>query len=289
MGMTSMPTNRMASQAFALPNEEALLGATNLYKTYRKGSVEVPVLRGVDFRVEPGEFLAIIGQSGSGKSTLLHLLGLLDKPDSGEVWFEGERIDNLPRRRRDGIRNQLLGMIFQAYHLLPELSALENVLAPAMIQHGVFSYWSARNKLRERAAELLSTVGLEHRMSHKPRELSGGEMQRTAIARALMNQPRVLLADEAYGKPRPSYGPGGPFFAPRAEPGARVDCRYGDPRSKSCRASRPDSHARRGTSGFHCFVIAAAASLILVGTKSLNSLGASPCPGVVGLLKSSHS
>ncbi|MEM9186333.1 MAG: ABC transporter ATP-binding protein, partial [Planctomycetota bacterium] len=145
------------------------------------------------------EMLAVVGQSGSGKSTLLHLLATLDKPDEGSVLFEGNRIDNLPARGRDILRNRHLGMIFQAYHLMPELTALENVLAPAMIRHGVFSYVSQRKRLRAQARALLERVGLGDRVKHKPRELSGGEMQRTAIARALMSGPRLLLADEPTG------------------------------------------------------------------------------------------
>lgn len=177
----------------------AMLQARQLVKSYRKGKLEVPVLRGVDFNVEPGEFVAIVGQSGSGKSTLLHLLGTLDAPDQGEIRFEGNRIDNLPAASRDLLRNKYIGMIFQFYHLLPELSMVENVVAPMMIAHGVFSYWFRRKQFRERAEKLLEMVGLSHRLTHMPRELSGGEMQRTAIARALMHQPRVLLADEPTG------------------------------------------------------------------------------------------
>jgi len=175
------------------------LSATALHKSYHKGNVEIPVLRGVDLSVEQGEFLSIMGQSGSGKSTLLHLLGTLDAPDSGEVCFDGRRIDNLPVHQRDLLRNQSFGMIFQFYHLLPELSALENVLAPLLISHGVWSYFRERKQLTERARHLLDMVGLSHRLKHKPRELSGGEMQRTAIARALMAEPVVLLADEPTG------------------------------------------------------------------------------------------
>ncbi|MEM6654510.1 MAG: ABC transporter ATP-binding protein [Planctomycetota bacterium] len=176
-----------------------LLHATDLYKTYRNGAVGTPVLQGVDLHVRAGEMLAVVGQSGSGKSTLLHLLATLDKPDAGEVRFEGHRIDNLPRRGRDVLRNRHLGMIFQAYHLMPELDALENVLLPAMIRHGVLGYWAKRGRLRERARELLNTVGLGHRLTHKPRQLSGGEQQRVAIARSLMPGPKLLLADEPTG------------------------------------------------------------------------------------------
>ncbi|MEN1679236.1 MAG: ABC transporter ATP-binding protein [Planctomycetota bacterium] len=176
-----------------------LLVAEDLFKTYRKGPVGVPVLQGVNLTVRQGEFVAVIGQSGSGKSTLLHLLGTLDRPDSGEVRFEGNRIDNLPAAGRDILRNRHIGMIFQAYHLMPELSALENVLAPAMIRFGVMSYLKRRRQIRRRGEELLERVGLGHRCRHKPREMSGGEMQRVAIARSLMSCPRLLLADEPTG------------------------------------------------------------------------------------------
>ena len=178
---------------------ETLLAARKLQKSYRKGRVEVPVLKGVDFSVRPGEFVAIVGQSGSGKSTLLHLLGTLDAPDAGEVHFEGNRIDNLPARGRDVLRNKYFGMIFQFYHLLPELSTLENVLAPIMIRYGVWNYFWHRREHVERAKALIALVGLSHRLTHNPRELSGGEMQRTAIARALITQPKLLLADEPTG------------------------------------------------------------------------------------------
>jgi lipoprotein-releasing system ATP-binding protein len=179
--------------------QSAILSATGLVKSYRKGKHEVPVLKGVDFAIEPGEFVAVVGQSGCGKSTLLHLLGTLDAPDAGEIHFEGNRIDNLPARGRDVLRNKHFGMIFQFYHLLPELSTLENVLTPIMIRHGVFSYWRHKREHTGRAKELLDLVGLSHRLTHRPRELSGGEMQRAAIARALVAQPRLLLADEPTG------------------------------------------------------------------------------------------
>ena len=177
----------------------ALLSARGLVKSYRKAKLVVPVLKGVDFSVREGGFVAVVGQSGCGKSTLLHLLGTLDAPDAGEIHFQGQRIDNLGSRSRDGLRNEKFGMIFQFYHLLPELSTLENVLAPVMIRYGVFSYWRRKTEHIERAKELLDLVGLGHRLTHKPRELSGGEMQRAAIARALIAQPKLLLADEPTG------------------------------------------------------------------------------------------
>jgi lipoprotein-releasing system ATP-binding protein len=176
-----------------------LLSATRLEKSYRKGKLVVPVLKGVDFQIRQRGFVAVVGQSGCGKSTLLHLLGTLDGPDAGEIRFQGERIDNLAPRSRDVLRNQHFGMIFQFYHLLPELSTLENVLAPVMIRYGVFNYWRHKREHLLRAKELLDMVGLGHRLTHKPRELSGGEMQRAAIARALIAQPKLLLADEPTG------------------------------------------------------------------------------------------
>ncbi|MFO0964295.1 MAG: ABC transporter ATP-binding protein [Gemmataceae bacterium] len=179
--------------------DQPLLWATGLRKSYRKYKQEIEVLRGLDIDVHEGEFLSVVGASGSGKSTMLHLLGALDKPDAGGIYLEGRRIDNLSGAERDQLRNRTFGFIFQFYHLLPELSALENVLVPQMISHGVFSWFGRRRALRERAAELLDRVGLGHRLKHRPRELSGGELQRAAVARALINQPRILLADEPTG------------------------------------------------------------------------------------------
>src|SRR5579871_6586243 len=173
-----------------------LLSAVDLHKTYRKHAIKVPVLRGVELAVQSGEFLSIVGQSGSGKSTLLHLLGTLDQPDQGQIALEGQRIDNLPRSQRDKLRNQTFGFIFQFYHLLPELTTLENVLMPHLIAHSVLSWFGARRELRQQAEALLERVGLGQRLHHKPRELSGGEMQRAAIARALVSKPRLLFADE---------------------------------------------------------------------------------------------
>jgi lipoprotein-releasing system ATP-binding protein len=191
--------NSASDQPRAPSPKPPLLSATGLEKSYRKGKLEVPVLKGVDFAVREGELTAIVGQSGCGKSTLLHLLGTLDAPDAGEIHFEDQRIDNLPARARDVLRNRHFGMIFQFYHLLPELSTLENVLAPIMIRCGVWSYWREKRRHTERAKVLLEMVGLSHRLTHKPRELSGGEMQRAAIARALIADPKLLLADEPTG------------------------------------------------------------------------------------------
>jgi lipoprotein-releasing system ATP-binding protein len=176
-----------------------LLGAVGLEKAYRKYKIQTEVLRGLDLEVRQGEFLSVVGASGSGKSTLLHLLGVLDRPDKGRILLDDQRIDNLPAGRRDQLRNQTFGFIFQFYHLLPEFTALENVLMPQMIAHSVLSWLGKRRELRHRAVEMLDRVGLGHRLNHRPRELSGGEMQRAAVARALINRPRVLFADEPTG------------------------------------------------------------------------------------------
>jgi lipoprotein-releasing system ATP-binding protein len=176
-----------------------MLVADNLYKSYRRHADAVKVLQGLNLAVAAGEFLSVVGASGSGKSTLLHLLGTLDAPDAGAIYLDGRRIDNLRGRERDELRNRTFGFIFQFYHLLPELSALDNVLMPAYVGHSVVGWWKARREWRRRAEEVLHRVGLGHRIKHKPRELSGGEMQRAAVARALLARPRVLLADEPTG------------------------------------------------------------------------------------------
>lgn len=179
--------------------DTSVMSVTGLFKSYGKGAVQVPVLKGVDLEIEEGGFTAIIGQSGSGKSTLLHLLGTLDAPDSGEIYFRDQRIDNLPPRQQEYLRNREFGLIFQFYHLLPELTTLENVLIPRMVQDGFFRYLKNKRSYRKRAIELLEMVGLSHRLTHKPSQLSGGEMQRTAIARSLISDPSILLADEPTG------------------------------------------------------------------------------------------
>lgn len=176
-----------------------ILQARGLVKSYRKDRLEVPVLQGVDLDIMAGQVTAMVGRSGSGKSTLMHLLATLDQPDGGEVLYQGQRIDNASRARRDAYRNRQIGIIFQFYHLLPELSALENVLVPTMIGRSLWAYAKQRRENRRRATALLERVGLGHRSQHKPREMSGGEMQRAAIARALMSDPAVLLADEPTG------------------------------------------------------------------------------------------
>lgn len=176
-----------------------LMVVSNLKKGYVKAKKLIPVLQGVDLTARQGELLAIVGQSGSGKSTLLHLMGTLDAPDSGTIHFDGQRIDNLSSAQRDVLRNHFIGMIFQFYHLIPEMTTLENVLAPLMIRESFLGYWRKKREYVARAKELLSLVGLSHRLKHRPNELSGGEMQRASIARALISNPRILLADEPTG------------------------------------------------------------------------------------------
>lgn len=177
----------------------AMLETRQVRKRYQSGSTTLEVLRGVDFKLPREGFTAVVGQSGSGKSTLLHLMGLLDAPDGGEVLLEGRRIDNLPAVERDRLRNTAIGMVFQAYHLLPELTAVENVLTPLLIRHSIWNWFSRRQQARREAEELLDRFGLAGRLHHRPRQLSGGEMQRVAIARALITKPQVLLADEPTG------------------------------------------------------------------------------------------
>jgi len=164
-----------------------------LVKTYRDANRELQILRGIDLEILEGEILAISGPSGVRKSTLLHLIGTLDRPTSGEILFRDKALTSLSRRAINRIRNEEIGFVFQFYHLLPEFTALENVMMPAICK-------GARRKVcKDRAAESLRKVGLEDRMTHKPGELSGGEQQRVAIARALFNNPSVVLADEPTG------------------------------------------------------------------------------------------
>lgn len=197
--VSKFPAQKLVLSRETLAMSEPHIAAFSVEKAYRKGDHQVPVLHGVDASVRKGEFLSIVGQSGSGKSTLLHLLGLLDAPDVGEIQLDGQRIDDLPARTRDELRNRVFGFVFQFYHLLPELSLMENVLSPLMIRHSIWGYWKRRREYQDRAREMINRVGLGHRLTHKPSELSGGEMQRAAIARALVAHPEILLADEPTG------------------------------------------------------------------------------------------
>ncbi|MGZ4963667.1 MAG: ABC transporter ATP-binding protein, partial [Limisphaerales bacterium] len=160
---------------------------------YIMGARRLDVLRGVSLSVHRGEFLALRGASGAGKSTLLHLLGGLDLPNDGDVIFDNQNLRQLPRNKLTELRNRRVGFVFQAYHLLPELSAIENVMLPARMARVAF------DTVVPRARHLLERVGLGQRMEHRPYELSGGEQQRVAIARALINEPDLVLADEPTG------------------------------------------------------------------------------------------
>lgn len=172
---------------------ELVLEARKLGKTYTEGPLEVEVLKEVSLSVARADKIAIIGSSGSGKSTLLHLLGGLDVPSTGEVLVTGKNISAMSGKQRGRLRNQSVGMIYQFHHLLPEFTALENVAMPSLISG------TDIDKASEAAASLLDRVGLGKRKEHKPGEMSGGERQRTAIARALINQPALVLADEPTG------------------------------------------------------------------------------------------
>jgi ABC-type lipoprotein export system ATPase subunit len=163
------------------------------------GQTQVKVLKGVNFKLAQGEFTAIIGASGSGKSTLLHILGALDTPDKGRVFFRGSDLNKQSGRRLNRFRNKTVGFVFQFYHLLDELNVLENVLLPTMAGKSVAGWLICRRDAKKRARQLLGQFGLAERIRHKPYQLSGGERQRVAIARALMNEPEVLLADEPTG------------------------------------------------------------------------------------------
>lgn len=170
------------------------LAAVNLHKTYTLHRKQINVLRGANLSTVPGESVAIIGRSGSGKSTLMHVLGGLDKPAQGQVLIAGHDLYKLSARRRTRLCAAQIGFVFQAYHLLPEMDITENVMLPAMALGKL-----SRKEMRLRAEALLERVGLKDRLNHTPQELSGGEQQRAAIARALMNEPPLILADEPTG------------------------------------------------------------------------------------------
>ena len=201
---SSQPVSSAPSPAG--PSVVPVIDAVGVRKTYMLGKTPVPVLRGVDISAGRGEWVAVLGASGSGKSTLLHLLGGLDTPDrakdgvpASRISFQGTELASMSSSELDAYRAGSVGFVFQSYHLLPELSVLQNVTIAAMIRHGRLGYRRERPQLRDRARELLEVVGLSHRLKHKPVELSGGERQRVAIARSLINHPTLLLADEPTG------------------------------------------------------------------------------------------
>lgn len=182
-----------------MSDNDFILKAEGIHKSYRMGATKVTVLKGVDLAVKKGEFVAIVGASGSGKSTLLHIMGALDKPDKGFVKFEGRDLSRHSSGELNRFRNKMVGFVFQFYHLLDELSVLENVFLPVMAGKSVVGWLGSRRWAKSRAKELLEQFGLSQRTKHKPYQLSGGERQRVAIGRALMNEPRLLLADEPTG------------------------------------------------------------------------------------------
>ena len=171
----------------------AVIHAEGLGKTYAEGKMHTPVFNGLDLHVTAGETVAILGVSGAGKSTLLHLLGGLDTPTSGEVYVAGQKMSALSNAARGQLRNKALGFVYQFHHLLPEFTALENVMLPVLLGGADV------DEANSRAKELLESVGLGHRLAHKPGELSGGERQRAAVARALVNKPACVLGDEPTG------------------------------------------------------------------------------------------
>ena len=173
--------------------KQSVLACRDLSMTYREGSLNTHVFKDLNFTVEPGETVAIVGASGAGKSTLLHLLGGLDTPTAGEVYVDGLLMSSLSDSERGSLRNKALGFIYQFHHLLPEFTAMENVMLPVLLAD------ADQSTATTRARELLEAVGLGHRLDHKPGELSGGERQRAAVARAMANRPRCILGDEPTG------------------------------------------------------------------------------------------
>ncbi len=194
---TAHPTT--AAQAADAAATPVILECHNLSRMFLSGETELHVLRAVDFQLRQGEIAGILGASGAGKSTLLHLLGLLDTPTTGEVIYKGQNLTKLGPEAAARVRNREFGFVFQSFHLLPEFTALENVMMPARIASGATEWMRSAGALRKRAADLLARVGLKQRLNHVPSRLSGGEKQRVALARALINQPAVVFCDEPTG------------------------------------------------------------------------------------------
>ena len=191
---TSAETPKPEAQA-----PEAILACTGLSRDFQSGETTLHVLRNVDFKLHEGEIASIVGSSGAGKSTLMHLLGLLDTPTEGEIFYRGRNITRLGQETAAKVRNREFGFVFQSFHLLPDFTALENVMMPARIGSGSMQWMREANKMEARAVDLLTRVGLRERLTHVPTRLSGGERQRVALARALMNEPAVVFCDEPTG------------------------------------------------------------------------------------------
>lgn len=171
-----------------------ILELKNINKTYKGTSETLHILKDLDLVINKGEFVSIIGKSGSGKSTLLNVIGLLDSIDDGEIYIHGEKVDRNNHQKIDFLKNRDIGFVFQFHYLLPEFTALENVMLPALLNN-----FNDKKNIEEKAKKILDSVGLKERYNHKPNQLSGGEKQRVAIARALINDPKIILADEPTG------------------------------------------------------------------------------------------
>ena len=179
-------------------SDNPILSARDIYKEYKIGKTLLRVLNGINLDIQKGEVLVVLGASGAGKSTLLHTLGMLDTPTSGSIYFKGENLSVAKQSELAAKRNKVFGFVFQFYYLLPDFNALENVLMPCFIGQRMFKA-KLKKENTEKAVQLLSRVGLENRIHHRPDELSGGEKQRVAIVRALINDPEILLCDEPTG------------------------------------------------------------------------------------------
>nr|CAJ75102.1 strong similarity to lipoprotein releasing system ATP-binding protein LolD [Candidatus Kuenenia stuttgartiensis] len=195
----SSPFSTNMSNPTVNDNNHTLLQAINIYKEYKSGEQILPVLREISLSVEKGEIVVIVGASGAGKSTLLHILGALDTPTSGSLLYKGNDVSRLSPSKQAELRNRVFGFVFQFYHLLPDFTALENVLLPCFIGKQFSKNAPSKENFHNRAVSLLERVGLGGRLTHKPHKLSGGEKQRVAIVRALINQPELLLCDEPTG------------------------------------------------------------------------------------------
>ncbi|MCB9882474.1 MAG: ABC transporter ATP-binding protein [Planctomycetes bacterium] len=182
-----------------MPIDDVILRGRAVTKTYKTGRLLTPVLHGVDLEVHRGEMVGLMGSSGAGKSTLLHILGLLDTPTSGVVELHGQDVSSRGGQRRAALRNREIGFVFQFYHLIPELTAIQNTLLPGMVSKNPIAWSFAHRKEKRRALALLDRVGLSHRLRHRPSALSGGERQRVAVARALLARPSIVLCDEPTG------------------------------------------------------------------------------------------